>query len=61
MAFSLIYLGLCRIFGLVKSARGTEFDKDVELMVLRHEVHILERQVHGRGTTTIAGGGAAAT
>jgi hypothetical protein len=26
----------------------TGFDKDIKLMVLRHEVRILERQLHGR-------------
>ena len=44
MAFSLCYLALCGILGLVRSSRRDEFDKDIELMVLRHEVRILERQ-----------------
>ena len=48
MAFSLCYLALCGILGLVRSSRRDEFDKDIELMVLRHEVRILERQAHGR-------------
>jgi hypothetical protein len=46
--FSLLYLGLCRLFGLIRSSRRSVSDKDVELMVLRHEVRILERQLHGR-------------
>jgi putative transposase len=48
VAFSLLYLGMCRIFGLVVSGRRGESDKDVEIMVLRHQVRILERQLHAR-------------
>ncbi len=47
MVFSLLYLGLCRIFDLV-TARRSGRDKDVEILVLRHQVKILERQLHGR-------------
>jgi putative transposase len=48
VALSLCYVALCRLLALVRSSRRDEFDKDIELMVLRHEVRILERQVHGR-------------
>ena len=41
MVVSLFYLALCRLLGLVRSLRRSELDKDIELMVLRHEVHIL--------------------
>jgi hypothetical protein len=47
MLFALLYLGLCRIFGLLASCRRCGAD-DVELAVLRHQVRVLERQVHGR-------------
>ncbi len=47
MAFSLLYLGLCRTLNLLVAGR-TKRDKDVELLVLRHQVKILERQLHGR-------------
>jgi hypothetical protein len=46
--FTLCYLGLCRILGLLRSSRRTETDKDIEVMVLRHQVRILERQVNAR-------------
>ena len=46
MASSLLYLGMCRIFGLVTSVRRSESDKDIEIMVLRHQVRILECQLH---------------
>jgi hypothetical protein len=48
VAFSLPYLGLCRIFGLIASVRRSESDNDIEIMVLRHQVRILERQLHAR-------------
>ena len=48
MAFSLVYLGLCRVLSLVASSRRCGADKDVELVVLRHQVRALERQLHGR-------------
>ena len=48
VAFSLVYLSLCRLLGLVRSARRSESDKDIEIMVLRHQVHILQRQLHAR-------------
>jgi hypothetical protein len=48
MALRLCYLVTCRIFGLLGSRRRTALDKDIELMVLRHEVRVLKRQLHGR-------------
>ena len=48
MALRLCYLVTCRIFGLPGSRRRTALDKDIELMVLRHEVRVLKRQLHGR-------------
>jgi hypothetical protein len=43
VAFSLLYLGLCRALSLVTMSRRREADKDVELVVLRHQVRVLER------------------
>jgi putative transposase len=48
MPLGLCYLVICRIFGLLGSRRRTALDKDIELMVLRHEVRVLKRQLHGR-------------
>jgi hypothetical protein len=48
VAFTLCSLGLCRILGLLRSSRRTETDKDIEIMVLRHQVRILERQLNVR-------------
>ncbi len=48
MAFSLVYVGLCRILGVVVLSRRTESEKDIEIMVLRHQVRVLERQLHAR-------------
>jgi hypothetical protein len=45
MAFSFLYLALRALLGaLVRSRRGLQV-KDVELLVLRHELEILRRQV----------------
>src|ERR1039457_6949050 len=41
VAFSLLYLGLCRILVLAVSSRRSEADKDIELVVLRHQVSVL--------------------
>ena len=48
MALRLCCLVTCRIFGLLGSRRRTALDKDIELMVLRHKVRVLKRQLHGR-------------
>jgi transposase InsO family protein len=48
VAFSLVYVSLCRLLGLVWSARRSESDKDTEIMVLPHQVRILQRQLHAR-------------
>jgi hypothetical protein len=45
MAFSFFYLAVRALLGaLVRSRRGLDV-KDVELLVLRHELAILRRQV----------------
>jgi transposase InsO family protein len=45
MVFSFLYLAMRALFGaLVRSRRGLHV-KDIELMVLRHELEILRRQV----------------
>jgi hypothetical protein len=45
MAFSFLYLALRALLGaLVRSRRGLHV-KDIELLVLRHELEILRRQV----------------
>jgi putative transposase len=48
MAIWLFYVVLCRLLRLFSSLRRTDVDRDIELMVLRHEVRVLNRQVHGR-------------
>jgi putative transposase len=45
MAFSLLYLAVRALLGaLVRSRRGLDV-KDIELLVLRHELEVLRRQV----------------
>ena len=45
---SLVYLGLCRVLDLLALPRRSGAEKDVELVVLSHQVRVLERQVRGR-------------
>jgi hypothetical protein len=45
MAFSFLYLAFRALLGaLVRSRRGLDV-KDIELLVLRHELDVLRRQV----------------
>ena len=47
MFFSFLYLAVRALLGLlVRSCRGPDV-KDIELMVLRHELEVLRRQVGG--------------
>ena len=48
MGLRLCYLVACRVLEMLGSRRRTALDKDIELMVLRHEVRLLKRQLHGR-------------
>jgi putative transposase len=48
VVFSLLYVAICRLLGLVASSRRSDSDKSVEIMVLGHQVRVLERQIHGR-------------
>jgi transposase InsO family protein len=47
MLFTLLYLGLCRVLAFLVRRRRSGAD-EVELAVLRHQVRVLERQVHRR-------------
>ena len=48
VVFSLAYLGPCRLLALVATLRRGGAGKDVELVALRHQLRVLERQAHGR-------------
>jgi putative transposase len=45
MLLSLFYVALVRLLGLVALRSHSESDKDLEILVLRHELAILRRQV----------------
>ncbi len=45
MSLRLLYLIMIRVFGWLMLLGGSEASKDVEIMVLRHEVAVLRRQV----------------
>jgi len=45
MALSFLYQLVRRLLGLVRDHRRDAFSKDAEIMVLRHQVAVLRRQV----------------
>ena len=48
VVFSLVYHGLRRALELIVWLRRSDTDKELEILVLRHQVQVLERQLGGR-------------
>ena len=46
MTFSFLYRAFCRVLQLVRLARRSDTDLAIEVVMLRHEVAVLRRQVH---------------
>jgi len=43
----LAYLGVTNALALLRLLPMTDRDKDAEILVLRHQITVLERQLHG--------------
>ncbi len=48
MLLRLVYLSVTNVFGLLRLLPVSDRDKDAEILVLRHQITVLERQL---GTT----------
>ena len=44
MLFALLYLVVRRVFGLAGGSRSDDLSKDVEILVLHHQLKVLRRQ-----------------
>ena len=49
MLFRLAYLGVTNGLALLRLLPMSDRDKDAEILVLRHQITVLERQLHGQG------------
>src|SRR3954462_15518806 len=45
VVFSFVYWALRRLLGLVVLRRRSEREKEIEILLLRHQLRVLERQV----------------
>lgn len=48
MLLRLAYLGITNAFGLLRLLPGSDRDKDMEILLLRHQLAVLQRQLDGR-------------
>ena len=53
MLFSLGYLGLRRVLELMVWFRRSDLEKEVEIVVLRHQLSVLQRQLAGGCSTAV--------
>ena len=49
MVLRLAYLGITNAFALLRLLPGSDRDKDAEILALRHQLAVLQRQLGGSG------------
>ena len=55
MLVSAVYVVVCRLLELIVLVGRGDRAKELEILVLRHELSILRRQVNGRGSSPTTG------
>ncbi len=48
MLLRLAYLGITNAFALLRLLPGGDHDKDIEILSLRHQLAVLQRQLDGQ-------------
>jgi putative transposase len=48
MLLRLAYLGITKAFALLRLLPGSDRDKDAEILALRHQLGVLQRQLDGQ-------------
>ncbi|MFJ1610209.1 hypothetical protein ACIOHS_43870 [Streptomyces sp. NPDC088253] len=48
MLLRLVYLGMASAFSMLRLLPMSDRDKDVEILALRHQIAVLERQLNGQ-------------
>jgi hypothetical protein len=48
MVLRLAYLGITNVFALLRLLPGSDRDKNAEILALRHQLAVLQRQLNGQ-------------
>ncbi|MEU4219418.1 hypothetical protein AB0F10_29225, partial [Actinoplanes sp. NPDC026623] len=53
MLLRLAYLGVTNALALLRLLPMSDRDKDAEILALRHQIMVFERQLHGEGSGSL--------